>query len=217
MSRKPTHPTPSFVEVTLGVFLSLVLGASLAAGYLIVQPVETVRVLPKEPDQDKVYYVIGSNRTALGRQWLRKKQMLVEQGTIDIDISEDELNTWMASSESKPDGEAASGIFVAKSINFRINDGVMQIGMPCTLSLAGITRDIVVQAQGTFQRDGEVYAFVPDRLMLGTLDVKRLPLVSDMVYSPLLASQTIPEELVTAWKGLNRVEVEGNVVKLTRR
>ena len=53
--------------------------------------------------------------------------------------------------------------------------------------------------------------------MLGTLDVKRLPLVSDMVYSRLLASQTIPEELVTAWKGLNRVEVEGNVVKLTRR
>ena len=217
MSKKPTHPTPSLFEITLGAFLSLLLGALLATTYLVVQPVETVRALPKEPDPDKIYYVIGSNRSTQGQQWRQKRQRLVEQGPIEIDITEDELNTWMASSESKPDGEAEAGIFVAKSINFRISDGVMQIGLPCTFSLAGISRDIVVQAQGTFERAGDVYAFKPDRLMLGTLDATKLPLVGDLVYRRLLAAQPIPEELVAAWKGLDRVDVEGNVVKLARR
>ena len=217
MSRKPTHPAPSLFEITLGAFLSLLLGAVLAAGYLMIQPVETVRSLPKEPDEAKVYYVTGSNRSALGRQWLRKKQILVEQGAFEIEINEDELNTWMSSSESKPDAEAEGGIFVANSINFRISDGVVQIGIPCSFSLAGFNRDIVVQAQGTFVRDGDVFAFVPDHLLLGTLDAKRLPVVGDFVYRRLLAAQSIPDELVAAWKSLDQVSVDGAVVKLARR
>ncbi len=217
MSRSQSPASPSLIEVTLGALLSLILGAVLAAGYLAAQPVETVRSLPKEPDEDKVYYVTGSARSSLGRQWLRKKQLLVEQGALEIELNEDELNTWMSSSESKPDGEAESGMVVARGINFRVDEGVLQIGLPCTFSLAGVTRDIVVQARGDFERSGDVYVFEPHTLLIGQFDAARLPVVGDFIYGWLLGRQEIPAELETAWKSLSRVAIEGNELKLERR
>ncbi len=218
MSSPQTPASPSLFEVTLGAVLSLLLGAVIAAGYLAAQPVETVRALPKEPDEDKVYYVTGSARSSLGRQWLRKKQMLVEQGAFEIELNEDELNTWMASSKSKPDGEEESGgIVVAKSINFRVKDGTFQIGLPCTFSLAGVTRDVVVQAQGSFERSGDHFAFKPSKLLVGQFDAATLPVVGDFVYSRLMGLQEIPPELVEAWGTLSLVGVDGDVLKLARR
>lgn len=217
MANPQSPASPSLFEVTLGALLSLFLGAVLAAGYLAAQPVETVRSLPKEPEEDKVYYVTGTARSSLGRQWLRKKQLLAEQGSFEIELNEDELNTWMASSESKPDGEQASGIFVAKGINFRVHEGVLQIGLPCSFSLAGINRDIVVQARGDFERSGDEFAFEPDVLLIGRFDAARLPVLGDLVYGWLMGRQAIPEDLSAAWQTLDRVAVEGAVLKLERR
>ncbi|WP_221029136.1 hypothetical protein [Actomonas aquatica] len=214
-STKPA--APSLFEITLGAVLSVVLGAVLAASYLAAQPVEQVRSLPKEPDESTVYYVTGSSRSSLGRQWLRKKQVLVEQGAFELEFNEDELNTWMSSSQAKPDGEEESGVFVAKGLNFRIDDGQLQLGLPCTFSLAGVTRDVVVQARGGFVRDGGAYAFKPAQLYVGTLDVARLPVVGDFFYDRLIAAQEIPEDVAAAWGSLSRVAVEGNVLKLERR
>ncbi|MCF3649033.1 hypothetical protein [Synoicihabitans lomoniglobus] len=218
MSRASKGPKPpSIVEVTLGAVISLVIGATLAAGYLIAQPVETVRVMPKEPDPDKVYYQAGSARSSLGGQWLRKKQMLIEGGAVEIQLTEDELNTWMASSTAKPDAEAETGAFVAKNINFRVRDGVMQIGLPCSIKLPGFTKDVIVQAKGDFKVQGTTHVFVPESVMVGTLAVDKLPVVGDFILDRLRASQEYPEELTKAWSTLSEVAVEDNFLKLARR
>lgn len=208
---------PGLFEITLGAVLSLTLGACLAAAYLISLPVETVKSLPKEPDPHKVYYVQGNARNALGRQWLRKKQMLVEGGTVEIQLNEDELNTWMSSSKAKPDAEAEAGIFTTREINFHLKDGALQIGLPCSFALAGVTRDVVVQASGGFAREGDRYVYKPKSLMVGTLPVHRLPVVGDWVTRQLLATHEVPEDLLTAWKSLSAVSVEGDALKLVRR
>ncbi|MCC5025320.1 MAG: hypothetical protein J6386_22190 [Candidatus Synoicihabitans palmerolidicus] len=205
------------IEVTFGAVLSVLLGAVLAAGYLIAQPVETVRSLPKEPDSDAVYYVKGSAKSAMGRQWLRKKQMLVEGGAVEIELSEDELNTWMSSSEMKPDAEEVTGFVTAKGINFRVNEGIMQIGLPCALSLPGFARDVVVQAKGGFEKGNDGYAFVPQSLMIGKLAMDRVPVVGGFVAKRLMAAQEVPEDLQASWRTLNNVRVDGNSLMLVRR
>lgn len=215
-SQKPA--APSLFEVTLGALLSLVMGAVVAAGYLAAQPVETVRSLPKEPDADKIYYVTGSSRSSLGRQWLRKKQVLVEQGAFAIELNEDELNTWVGSAKTAPTGEQEEGgIFTPKGINFRVNDGVFQIGLPCSFSLAGINRDLVVQARGDFVEQGGRYAFKPSELYVGTLNVATLPVVGDLVWKQLVATQEFPEDMTEGWNSLSSVTVEGKVLKLARK
>lgn len=207
---------PSLVEVTLGAVLSVALGAVLAAVWLVLQPVELVKSMPKEPDPDRVYYVAGNARSSLGKQWLRKRQMLNETGTVEIRLSEDELNTWMASAESQPDAEA-TGMLVLKPLNFRVNAGIFQIGVPLDLNVAGFQRSIVCQAQGRFERRGDRFSYVPDRLMIGTLNARRLPVVGDLIYGRLMAAHPIPEDLAQAWSGLNQVTVEDDVLVLARR
>ncbi len=89
---------PSLVEVTLGAVLSLLLGAVLAAGYLIFVPVKTVREVPKEGEvkPGEVVFVEGSKSTARSAQWMRKRQLLVEGQSAEIAVVEDELNAWIA-------------------------------------------------------------------------------------------------------------------------
>ena len=209
---------PSMTEVCLGATLSVMLGGMLAAAYLVVQPVEQVRSMPKEPDETKTYYVTGSARSSGGGQWLRKKQMLIEGGRTELTLNENELNTWMSSSEAKPEADEESpGMIEAESINFRVADGMLQIGIPCAINVAGFNQSVIIQAQGGFERGADQFVYVPERLLIGTLDVRRLPFVSDILIGRFMAAQEVPEELSNAWDSLDEVTIEGDVVKLARR
>ena len=207
---------PSFVEVTLGAVLSVLLGGILAAGYLVAEPVETVRVMPREPNPDKTYYVTGSARSSLGKGWLRKKQMLLEQGAATIQLSEDELNTWLASLKTKSDGDESGGLITPKTMNFRIADGVLQVGLPCDVSLPGFDRAVVIQTKGTFVTAGVGFAYTPHEVMVGGLAAHRLPLIGGFVARRLASLHEAPADLVGAWKTLSHVDVDGDRLNLVR-
>ena len=82
---------PSWLEVTLGALFSVILGAVLAAAWLVVKPVETVRELPKEPVKGTVYYIEGSTNNTQGRLGPRKQQSFIAGETVTV--NEQELNT----------------------------------------------------------------------------------------------------------------------------
>lgn len=208
---------PSLFEVTIGALISLVLGGVLAASYLVAQPVQTVRSLPREPDPDRVYYVMGSARSSEGGQWLRKKQMIGEEGALAISLTSDELNTWHSSSETKPDSAAGAGVISAKSINFRIHDGALQVGLPCEISLPGFSRSFVVQARGGFATDGDRFTFQPQEIMIGQLAAHKLPIVGGFVMNRIFAAQEIPSEMEDDWDSLDDVSIQGDKLVLVRR
>jgi len=208
---------PSMFEVTLGALLSLGLGAVLAAGYLAVQPVDTVTRLPREPDPDKVYYVTGSARSSLGKGWLRKKQLLLEPGQTRIEITEDELNTWLGSSEMQADkSDAKDGIVTVKRMNFRIRDDALQVGLPCEVSVAGQRYALVVQTRGGFKESGGQFTYAADEVMVGHLAAHRLPIVGGLVVRGLESIHTVPAELEEAWGTLSEVSVQGDRLVLVR-
>jgi len=207
---------PSVTEVVVGAALSLVLGAALAVIYLAWKPVETVRELPEEPVSGVVYYVPGSTNAAKGRQYLRKRQLLLEGGAGEtIRLSEEELNAWIASSRANPEAAAGGGMVDPQSINFRIRDGLFQIGLPCTVSVFGLNHPLILQARGGFESNGEVYVFSPDELHLGSLAAHRVPGLGALVRSRLLNMQNVPDELRNAWRRLAHVEVEDDQLVLT--
>jgi hypothetical protein len=210
---------PTVTEVTLGAVLSISLGAVLGALYLALKPVTTAKALPAEPEVATVYYIEGSANGARGRQYLRKRQLFLEGGSAEvITLSEDELNTWMASSRANPDARgSASGWIVPQSVNFRVREGRLQIGLPCTVDALGFSRPLVIQARGGFARRGEQVAFQPNEMYVGSLAAHRVPGLSGFVWKRVLASQEIPTEIRTAWQRVDRVTVENDQVVVALR
>lgn len=208
---------PSISEVTLGAALSVLLGAVVAAIYLVAKPVEKVRELPKEPAGDVVYYVEGSRDSTKGKQWMRKRQMLVEGQSAEIALTEDELNAW-AGGGAKPETEgatAAGGFVRPESVNFRVRDGLLQIGVPSKFDVFGFVLPVVLQARGVFEKQGDRFVFVAREFMVGSLPAHRLPGLEGLLGNRLLAIQNLPEDVATAWTKLADVRVEGDTLHLT--
>ncbi len=206
---------PSMAEVLLGATLSVLIGAILAAMFLIAKPVDAVRGLPEEPARNQVYYIAGANSG--GGQWLRKKQMLVEGESVELRLSENELNKWISSAKAKDDAPEANSIFTPRGLNFRIHNDLLQIGMPADFSLLGFNRTVIVQAEGAFAPSGESFSYQLDRLMIGSLALHKIPVVSGLVFNRLMASQELSEDLVTAWNSLSAVSIEGDALVLERQ
>jgi hypothetical protein len=205
---------PSTSEVVLGATLSLLLGAVLAGAFLIAKPVEKVRVLPDEPVHNQVYYIEGAKSG--GNQWLRKKQIFVEDGAMEIELSENELNRWIASTKAKPETAEAPAMIAPREVNFRFVDNALQIGMPTELNIPMFTHSIIVQASGNFELSGDQYELKLDRLMVGSLAVHRIPVLSSILADRLLASQEVGEEISSAWESLSVVAIEDNKLSLER-
>src|SRR5882724_8414285 len=146
---------PSLFEVTLGALLSVLLGAVVAVLFLILKPVEVVKVLPKEDErvQGAVYFVEGSKDFGRGKQWMRKRQMMLDGTPGTISLTEDELNSWFSSDSAqkgakppaakpapkppaKPGQPAApaaaeevpADLVTWSELNFRMHDGSLQVG-----------------------------------------------------------------------------------------
>lgn len=218
---------PSWTEVILGAFLSLVLGVALAAVAMVLKPAAIVKELPKEPDPGVVYYVEGSRDTAKGRQAVAKQKAFLEGGSVVL--NEDELNLLTAPSSTplppaKPAAKGAApeaplppaeAVVTAGAPNFRMRGEVLQVGVPVRLSVAGLDEKVVVQARGKFEKNGELFVFSPSEIYVGSCPLQRLPVVRSYLLKRFLAQATIPDDLAAAWRKLENVTVENGALHLT--
>jgi hypothetical protein len=232
---------PSWAEVILGAVLSAVLGVLLGAALLVFKPAETVKELPKQEDRKRgvVYYVEGATG-GNARQADAKRKAFVAGQTVTV--TEAELNA-LASAAAGPAtppppakapdkkgdkkgaekgkaddsaAPAAEGFITPGTPNFRIRDGVVQIGAPVTVSVFGMGQKVTMQARGGFKKDGDVFVYDPSELYLGSLPLQRLPFAAGFVRGKVFDSQKVPEDIVTAWRKLSSVTVEGNTLKLAQ-
>lgn len=224
---------PSWTEVILGAVLSIMLGAVIAAALLVARPVVTVRQPPKaaELDPKAVYYVQGARDSTKTRSALAKRKAFGEGQSVTL--AEDELNALAAlppavlanaggeaptpSAATPPAAKpaASEATFAPGSANLRIHDGGLQIAVPVTVNLLGLSPQIVVQARGVFAREADGFVFDPQSLYIGSLPVDRLPFAARYVRERLLAPPSIPADVQAAWAKLASVTVEGRNLKLT--
>ena len=103
-----------------------------------------------------------------------------------------------------------------QSLNFRLANDRLQIGVPSTLSLFGlVSREVILQASGGFERKGSRFVFVAEEFKVGGLATERFPGVASFLAGRLMKAQEMPEEVVAAWDGLREVRVVGNGLVLT--
>lgn len=240
MSRKIDRALrgPSWIEVVLGALISLVLGVVLGAALLIFRPVVVVKELPKgdKLDPTALYFVEGSRDATKGRDAAAKRKAFVQGQTVTV--IEDELNALAgpatpfpnaaapkpgekkapekAPAAKAPTAEATSDeLLAAGTPNFRMRDGVLQMGVPVTVNVLGMSESVVVQTRGGFAKQGDVFTYEPSEFYLGCLPLNRLPIVAKYAREKFLNAQVMPEDVKGAWAKLANVAVEGNVLKLT--
>ncbi len=85
---------PSPWEVATGAVLGILLGVFGACVYLVIKPVEMVKLIPKEPVPNVVYFMPGQESLTKSRGWHAKQKTFVEGG--EVLLSEEELNAWVA-------------------------------------------------------------------------------------------------------------------------
>lgn len=218
---------PSWAEVILGAALSIVLGAVLGATLLVLRPVSTVREYPKEPAKNTVYFVEGS-RDGSKAQALAKRRSFIEGQSISL--SEQDLNALVATAEAAGNPAPAKGDkkgaekkaeekpadggqnVTAGTPNFRIADGKLQVGVPVTLSIGP---KVLVQARGGFVKSGDMYVFEPETILFGSCPVERLPFLNNYLRTKFTSPEMLPEDMLTAWKKLASVTIQGKTLKLT--
>jgi hypothetical protein len=211
---------PGFFEISFGVILSLALGVLLAALHLIFKPVEVVAKPPETAVSGQVYLVEGSANSSKSRQWMRKRQMLADGAAADVSFTEEELNAWMASMAPQPPKGAAAEtpetLFAPEKVNFRIQNGILQVGLvgKVSVSALGLSRDMVFQTRGKFVKGDNGYVFAADELYLGSLPTHTVPHLTELIMERVLAAQQLPEDLKATWKKLNLVAVEDNTLRL---
>ena len=197
---------PGWGEVILGALLSLILGVALGAVLLVLKPVVVAKELPKEPVPGAIYYVEGvRGDTSKARQAMAKRKAFVEGRSVKV--TEDEINALAAAAapatpaakpgEKAPEPPKSNETLSAGTPNVRIHDGVMQVGVPLTLSVLGFEQKVIAQARGGFEKDGDVFVYDPSEIYLGSCPVQRLPFLSSYIRQKVLASQKIPDVPLT--------------------
>ena len=208
---------PGLAEIILGIVISLAVGILLGVAYLLTKPTVIVKELPPPGDHSiyrPVYLVEGSTDTDKSLQWKRKRQMLVEGQPGEIDLTEEEINAFLAASLSvvPPAGPAPNA--APAQVNVRIRDGVFQVAMPTTLNLLGISFAVDLQLRGSFVQGADGYTFAPAELYVGSLPVHRLPGVTGWLMRRMLSAQPPPQELAAAWQKVSSVALAGKTLKL---
>lgn len=222
---------PSVTEVALGAVLGLICGVLVACVYLVFKPVQQVKVLPKEPSRSVVYYIPGSESSAKSRTWQAKQKQLIA-GT-NVTVVEDELNAWASTlaappapkppaAKGKPAEEAPKdaakpppeGFVIPGTLNFKIVDNDVQVGLKCTLNWYGMTYDTTVVAMGTFEQSGDSIVFKPGKLYLGSCPLHLLPAIPNLLVSALTAKVKVPDDLRIALTKLKSVTVEKGAMTL---
>lgn len=202
---------PGLFEITLGALMGIVLGVVLGCLYLILKPVEILTKPPETQGAGDVYFVKGDVNTTKARQWTRKQQLLSAGGAADVLFNEEELNAWVASATAKTPSDS-SKVVVPESVNFRIRDGVMQVGIIGKFQALEMTHPFVIQARGKFAPGANGFEFIADELYIGSLPTHRFPGLPQWLMQRALAAQELPEELTTMWLKLKLVAVEDSML-----
>jgi hypothetical protein len=194
---------------------------------LIFRPVVVVKDLPKEDARDPkaVYFVEGSRDTTKGREASAKRKAFAEGRSVSV--IEDELNALAgpaatfaapkvgAKAPEKPAGAAEDGMVTMATPNFRIRDGALQVGLPVTLNVLGLSEKVIVQTRGGFQKQGDLFVYEPAEFYVGSLPLLRLPIIPKYARETFLSAQAIPDDIKAAWPKLAKVSIDGNVLNLT--
>ena len=217
---------PGWSGVILGVALSVALGVIVGAAVLVFKPVVVVKERPKEPAAGVTYFIEGARDSNKAKQAAAKWKALAQGAAGTFAFTEDELNTLIAPATPAAAAKAKLGekgaplpatgeLLKAGTPNFRIRDGVVQIGFPVTVSALGADVTVIVQAQGVFAKKGDGFAFEPDTLTVGSCPVQRLPYAPTYARNKFLAAQTGAEDMAAVWSKVVSVAVEGNTLNLT--
>lgn len=204
--------------------LSCVLGVALCAAVLVITPVPTVKERPKDAPAEAIYYIPGSAERAKGGQWQRKEQQFVAGSAVNV--VEDDLNLAIAAQTVAPApkaekpakaGASATPPSPPQALNFRIRDGVFQIGAPVPLAQIGLSDTVPFQARGEFVRKGDQFVFDAREVYLGACPLHKLPGAADFVMKRLGASarEQLPPEFQAAWARVNSAVIEGDTLQLS--
>jgi hypothetical protein len=215
---------PSWFEVGLGAFLSVILGIALGAAYLVAKPVGKVTAIPKDAPAGAVYYIEGA--TDLNRSTLGAKRKSFTGGE-SVVVDEGELNAFFASlkpavaappapkpGDKNPPPAPDAKTFDTSALNARIREGRIQFGDTVSFNVFGISGSFVVQSVGTFVKRGPIFEFDPDTFMVGGCPMERLIFIRGWVMKQLLFNHPEPDDVASAWGRLVDVSIDGNKLRL---
>ena len=216
---------PSWLEVGLGAFLSIILGVVIGVAFLVLKPVSKVTAIPKDAPASAVYYIEGARDFNKTTEVEKIRKSFLAGGSVSV--TEGELNVILgdATSPPAPAADAAAPaaakpppapakLFAPGPLNARIHDGKVQFGDTATISAFGIDLSVIVQATGTFSKHGSSFAFAPETFYVGGCPMQRLLFIRDWALGKLLFAQPVPDDLAAAWSKLVDVSVDSTGLQL---
>lgn len=220
---------PSWTEVFLGALLSLVLGVTFGAAFLVLKPAVLLKQPLKEGERkaNTIYYMEGSRDGSKAREAEAKRKSFVQGSSVVV--TEEHLNlsipTTKAAAPAAPAAPAPKGkegekveppaaTAVLAPPNLRIRDNLLQIATPVKVSVFGVESTIMVLARGTFVKEDSGFVFAPETISAGSCPLDRLPVVKNLVYNKFIRAQPVPDDIAAAWPKLVGVHVEGSELKL---
>jgi len=221
--KKKVEPQGSFAgSLILGVLVAAI-GVALGMFSLAVEKVDEVRQMPKEEEIKKrtVYFVSGKDR---GGSYRVKEEAFLSGKPGMLKLTEADLNAWAGNTFKfvRPANEEDTGGGFASlkpsAPNFRIQDGVFQIGIAVNVDSMFLNDKMRYFAKGGFDRQGDAFVFVPAVSYLGSA---KLPMGVESVFGASLLAVFEQNEAFAryaeAWKGLSEVRVEGDELILIRQ
>lgn len=190
VDRKP----PSVLAVFIAATLSVTIGVLLAAVHLASQPVEVMKVAPKEaPAAGKLYYVLGASGSTAGKTWDPKEKALSEGHAGVVSLSEAELNAWaegtLQVAKVSADEKGQSVMILAGVPNFRVEGTDLHVGLVNTVTVFGSEAPLVLQARGKFEKGSAGWHYVASEATLGALPLHKIPALLSLVADRFGATQ----------------------------
>jgi hypothetical protein len=212
MSASNVRLGPGPGEIILGSILSVLLGALLAALFLVARPMKAVKEIPAEVESGVVYFIEGKKDYEASRRWMFKRDVFVQGQSVEV--TEGELNFWIGSVYPPPAKDAPnSAMFSVGTPQFRIVDDELKAGALCRINI-GFVHEIAVQSAGGFVKDGDTFKLRPREMMIGALPAHKLGPLGAILFDRLAGAFVPPEDVAAAWAKLTDVHVEGNVLVL---
>jgi hypothetical protein len=216
--RKKNVKGPSWLEVGLGAFLSIILGTALGAAFLVFKPVSKVTAIPKDPPSGAIYYIEGkqdfsrdSSADDIKKSFLAGQTVTVNEGMLNGFLADlGKPSTPAATDASKPAAPPPPKPFDTSALNARMFEGKIQFADTVTINVLGVTLSVIVQETGTFSKHGSTFGFDADTFYVGGCPMQRFIFLRGYVQNKLLFNQPVPDDLAAAWSKLVDVQIDSS-------
>ncbi|WP_404425770.1 hypothetical protein [Nibricoccus sp. IMCC34717] len=192
-------------------------GGGLALFSLVAKPVEVLKKLPDDAASRGTFYVPGERDATRGKLWSLKRRTLLQGQSGVVSLSEEELNSWFASvarTDTPRDPKAPPPTWVLDGLNFRVTEGMLQVGLPITFNGLSEPMKIIVQSRGQVVPGAGRWYYRPTEFWVGSLPLHRLPGAIEYVVTRELDEAWVPAEALEAWKRVAEVSVGDKVVQV---